>query len=280
MRSLVFECIASVSKFPATGDSAPFDALEREQRAAAAQCVTDAERDDLFVLRVVADFVDSYRTLWSQILAGQYESSWRTLQDCLDDLRLVRRFSDLSIAPFEDQLLELETAYLYTVFFSMGATVERYECSICRQDIDSSECSHRAGHLYGGILAQGIAREITDIDHISMVTIPKDKRCVVSYADDSSAFQVVRAIGSLVSSGRMRIRDFATLRWSKQLQKNPNFRRVGRNDPCFCGSTKKFKRCCVDKREIELDHVDVVGGMLSYSEAFDVASGSEATARA
>lgn len=24
------------------------------------------------------------------------------------------------------------------------------------------------------------------------------------------------------------------------------FRRVGRNDPCPCGSGKKFKRCCIE----------------------------------
>lgn len=24
-------------------------------------------------------------------------------------------------------------------------------------------------------------------------------------------------------------------------------RKVGRNDPCFCGSGKKFKKCCIDK---------------------------------
>lgn len=24
--------------------------------------------------------------------------------------------------------------------------------------------------------------------------------------------------------------------------------KIGRNDPCFCGSGKKFKKCCIDKR--------------------------------
>ncbi len=26
-----------------------------------------------------------------------------------------------------------------------------------------------------------------------------------------------------------------------------SFQKVGRNDPCLCGSGKKFKKCCVDK---------------------------------
>ena len=31
----------------------------------------------------------------------------------------------------------------------------------------------------------------------------------------------------------------------KQLRRNPL--RVGRNDPCPCGSGRKFKKCCIGK---------------------------------
>jgi SWIM/SEC-C metal-binding protein len=30
--------------------------------------------------------------------------------------------------------------------------------------------------------------------------------------------------------------------------------RIGRNDPCFCGSGKKFKRCCIDKAIPPTEH--------------------------
>jgi preprotein translocase subunit SecA len=29
--------------------------------------------------------------------------------------------------------------------------------------------------------------------------------------------------------------------------KNSNKLKVGRNDPCYCGSGKKYKKCCLDK---------------------------------
>ena len=28
-----------------------------------------------------------------------------------------------------------------------------------------------------------------------------------------------------------------------------NKNRIKRNDPCFCGSNKKFKKCCMNKKE-------------------------------
>jgi hypothetical protein len=37
--------------------------------------------------------------------------------------------------------------------------------------------------------------------------------------------------------------------WSTTPARNP-FRDVGRNDPCPCGSGKKFKKCCIDKKEL------------------------------
>jgi len=39
--------------------------------------------------------------------------------------------------------------------------------------------------------------------------------------------------------------------WSGMPARNP-FRDVGRNDPCPCGSGKKFKKCCLGKPEAEL----------------------------
>ena len=34
------------------------------------------------------------------------------------------------------------------------------------------------------------------------------------------------------------------MRWTKEKERNPESVKVGRNEPCFCGSGKKFKNCC------------------------------------
>jgi hypothetical protein len=36
-------------------------------------------------------------------------------------------------------------------------------------------------------------------------------------------------------------------RWSPGLPASNPFKGLGRNDPCPCGSGKKFKKCCLDK---------------------------------
>jgi len=34
------------------------------------------------------------------------------------------------------------------------------------------------------------------------------------------------------------------MRWIKEKERNPESVKLGRNDPCFCGSGKKYKNCC------------------------------------
>jgi hypothetical protein len=213
---------------------------------------------DLFALSRFVDLLESYAELWASVVAQEFAKSWNSVQDALDRVRLVKKFSGLDVSFFEDQLLELERAYPYKVFASMGAVVDRFDCSICGLDIDGDMCTHRRGELYGGSLAHGIAREIISLDHVSLVLDPVDKRCVITLDDVPLQFPVVDYISQLLRSGRMKVLSFKRLEWSKRRESNPDYGRLGRNDVCFCGSTKKFKHCCQGSAVIEKDHVDVV----------------------
>jgi hypothetical protein len=215
-------------------------------------------RNDLWVIERYIDFLTKYGQLWKSILDQRFSESWCLLQDSLDLLRSIKRFSHIDIHFFEDQLIELEGSYPYNVFFSIGAAVESFECSICGQDIDSQECPHVRGNLYGGVIAYAIAKKIMQLDHISMVAHPEDKRCVVSYEDSGEQFKLIRYVASLLSSKRCRISDFGRLQYSKRLCPNPDYRKLPRNERCFCGSGRKFKHCCIGRERIEGDHVDIV----------------------
>jgi len=219
---------------------------------------SDEYLNDVWVIGRYIDFLAKYAYLWNSILDQRYSESWCLLQDSLDLLRSIKRFSHIDIHFFEDQLIELERTYPYNVFFSIGATVECFECSICGQDIDSQECPHVRGSLYGGVMAYAVAKNIMQLDHISLVAHPEDKRCVVSYEDSGEQFKLIRYVSSLVSSKKFLISDFDRLQFSKRLRPNPDYRKLPRNERCFCGSGKKFKHCCIGKEHIEDDHVDIV----------------------
>lgn len=214
--------------------------------------------NDFYVLDKYTNFLSAYADLWNSILNQKFSSSWDSLQDALDLLRLVKRFSQIDIEFFETQLIELEKIYPYNVFFSIGATVERFDCSICGVDIDTEECPHMRGHLYGGVMVHAIVQKIVEMDHVSIVLHPEDKRCVVRYDDTGEQFKLVRYLSELITSGKLQILNFGLLKFSKRRQPNPEYRKIGRNEPCFCGSGKKFKNCCVSMEYVEGDHVDIL----------------------
>jgi len=223
----------------------------------------DSEADEstlagLFVADRFIGLVAAYCRVWPLIADGQFSGSWLVLQDAMDSLRLVKRFSDLDVSFFESSLVELESAYPYGLFLSVGMRVEFFECSICGADIDSADCPHRRRELYQGVMACAIAREVAELDHVSLVEHPEDKRCVVQYEDDGPQFRLIRYIGELLAAGTFAPSALSRLEWSKVVRPNPDYVQLGRNETCFCGSGRKFKKCCSGLREIEGDHVEVI----------------------
>jgi hypothetical protein len=224
-------------------------------------------RNELFVLRVYAELFLEYALTWQLIYEGKFSDSWRTLQNALDSMRAIRRYSNFNFDFFETQCTWLEKTYPYGVFFSIGASIKQFDCSICGEDIDSEKCTHSRRHLYSGRVASGIARQISAMKEISMVSYPEDKRCCVTYPDDGPQFHLVRYLANMLRDGRMRISDFKELQYSKRKKLNPDHRKTDRNALCYCGSGKKHKKCCVDREYIDGDHVDIIGERAEFEIA-------------
>ena len=63
---------------------------------------------DLYVLTRYADFLaENYNAFWSRVIKHEFSESWSSLQDAIDTLRLIKRFSTMHVGFFESQLLEV-----------------------------------------------------------------------------------------------------------------------------------------------------------------------------
>jgi hypothetical protein len=236
---------------------------------ASARATTNDGRclNDLYVLDRYIDFLEAYSLLWERILHQQFGDSWSVLQDCLTLIRVIKKFSHLYVAFFEDQLIELEQTYPYNIFFSIGAVVDRLDCSLCGLDIISDECPHMPGELYDGTMAGAVAHDIVKLDHASLVTNPADKRCVVRYEDTGEQFKVIRQLSRLIMSNKCAISDCWRVHFSQERIPNPEYRKIGRNEKCFCGSGKKLKQCCISKQYVESHQVNIVHESRSFAAA-------------
>jgi hypothetical protein len=222
---------------------------------------SDEVLDDIFVLERYVRMFGEYGFLWHQIKCLRFSESWSTLQNVFDLIRQIKRFSTIDVSVIEYQLYALETLYPYDIFLSIGAVVERFDCSICGHNIDSFECSHRKGELYRGQLAIAIARNIVHLDHVAMVDQPADKRCVISYKNDAQQFSVVSYLANLLSNRSLTVLRFSSAVWAKRIISNERHIEMGRNERCYCDSGKKYKKCCIGKASVEQNHVQIIPGL-------------------
>jgi len=219
--------------------------------------------NDIFLLKEILFFHNSLISLWEDIFQEKYSSSWNHLQTCFDRLRNINKFSlnnqkTKELDFFEKQLLIIEKLYPYNVFMSMGIETSLFKCSICGKNIDSFECEHDIGELYYGEMAFDIAKDITNINHVSMVENPMDKRCVVQYPDDGHQFKGLQFLNKQLISNQLTPITIYDADETPRKTLNDNYIKLKRNEKCFCGSDKKFKNCCINKEYIEEKHIELI----------------------
>ncbi len=219
----------------------------------------DTFLNDLYILGRLLALQSSYAAVWEDIALLRFAASWVSLQNSLDCIRSIKRLSGMELNYFEEQLLHLERCYPYKIFASIGMIASRIECSICQHDIDSLECIHRRGRLYAGRMAYGIVKDCVSFDHVSLVTNPEDKRCVITIPDESGKFGIVRYLGRAISERKMLVSEFDRVEITQQRIPNPAYRKLGRNDRCFCKSGKKFKACCINQTYVEGENAKICG---------------------
>ena len=223
---------------------------------------SDESFNDGFIISEFVKLFTYYGQYLKLLITGKYSESWSSLQDIQSALRIIFRFTDMPRLPIlihiEKQCGYLEQLYPYHVFFSTGFTKESAECSICGKSIDSLECKHVAGELYRGRLAYGIVNQIKELNHIAVVTNPTDKRCTVQILDSSEQFAAISYFANGIKKKTLKPFDFSHLEFRKIRKLKNGIDNCGRNDPCHCGSGRKYKKCCMAKRVIETNHVDIV----------------------
>jgi hypothetical protein len=181
----------------------------------------------------------------------QYRRSWDYLQDCLDTAYWIGQSTPTGtryeIPILIDLLTAFESLYPFKMFGSAEMIISKSECSICGQPFQSLNCPHIKGHLYWGEVALEIVTEIRELQAVSLVEHPLDKRCVIEINDDErSEPEKFRLLDEFLNYKLQPLQLFS-FEIHKSRRKNPDIVEVGRNDTCSCGSGKRFKECCEKK---------------------------------
>lgn len=177
-----------------------------------------------------------------------YKSSWNALQDCLDDLKFVGKYLELDsrkeIPDIYDLLECYEKLYPYTVFTSSEYIISKSHCSICGKSMQSLSCPHIKGNLYWGEIAVEHIDEIQEFQAVCLVKHPEDKRCIIELSDDNrTESEKFKKLEQFIALKLPFLQQFTIISQIETRQRN-DIIKVGRNEPCSCGSGIKFKKCC------------------------------------
>lgn len=182
----------------------------------------------------------------------KYSYSWNILQDCLDNCIVIKRFTDVEnryeISKLVDLLEGYEVLYPYNLFCSSENLIIRSECSICGKSMQSLACNHIPDNLYWGEMAYKKILEFKIFRGISLVTHPADKRCIIMpHNEAQSEIEVFQTLDAFLEQKLPYLQQYNIIERKIVRKKCENIKIVGRNDPCSCGSGKKFKKCCLPK---------------------------------
>lgn len=232
-------------------DEAMQKAIDRQDESAA---------NAIWIVRKFSDFINSYSLFWNTLWLHDYKSSWMNLQDAMDHLRMVRRFTAdpefMCTDKFDRQLKEMEKCYPYDVFMSANMIVKQQTCSVCGRNPVDPLCDHLPGHLYWGKYCYLIAGDM-EIRDVALISDPIDKRHVIDVLDEGQTEE--QKYNVLIEFTRDRTNPYLLLTYQEGEEETPlsAYGDIGRNDECPCGSGKKLKNCCLDKGYIMTPCIDI-----------------------
>ena len=127
--------------------------------------------------------------MWLFLKEEEPSSAWDKLVEAQTAVqaapRAHRTFRQGAVASYGHRLEELERVlFPPQIFMSVGLLVNRYECSICEDNYD--DCEHLMGEPYMGRFCVLIVREGAELDHVSIVDAPRDKKCRITTFQDGS----------------------------------------------------------------------------------------------
>jgi hypothetical protein len=215
-----------------------------------------------FLLKVYLVLLKDFIAYHGFLQSGKFAESWDKLQDCMDHVSILKKFMGETpeIQDIAGHLLAFEGLYPYRLFASSEILASKQTCSICGLSSVDPLCEHVPGELYWGELAFLKNHGQLEIRGIAFVERPQDKRCVMRLDGGELPF-------NLLEYYLEKVKD-PLLRFSVQIfesYEKKNKRELGRNDPCFCGSGKKYKKCC-GKESFEINrrgHIEMFGIRLS-----------------
>jgi hypothetical protein len=233
---------------------------------AKAEAVRGEDQDGaktIWCLETALHIQNLYLQAFSEMKGHKFYEAWCDMERAEIALGSLQRHDTTGWAEFrlgfiQKHIERWQSIFPYKMFFSPEFIALKKECSICGNIVTPRKpCGHIQGQIYDG---EECLRRVTQKPlGVSLVEKPLQKYSVVFLIDpetgtprDHYNYGIVQhAISALQNPF-----DAWDVEHTKLIQPHSRFTHVGRNDPCPCGSRKKYKKCCGPEEGVLCPHVE------------------------
>jgi hypothetical protein len=241
--------------------------VEEFLAVAKAQAVERGDEDSaksIWCLEQALTIQNLYLKAFSEMKAGKFYEAWCDLEEAEIALGSLEKHNtacwpEFRLGFIQAHIERWQSIFPYKMFLSPAFVELEKTCSICGNVVTPRKaCGHITGEIYNGKQCLRVVTRMKVLE-VSFVEKPVQKYSVVFLNDpetgkprDHYNYALVKyAIGALRSPF-----DGWDVEHTKRLQPHSRFSHLGRNDPCPCGSKKKYKKCCGPKEGVFYPHVE------------------------
>lgn len=198
-------------------------------------------------------YISAYLLLKEKI----FEEAWLLFDRIeISIISLMDNF-DMSVNKYNIEFIlnnirNFQKLYPYEYFLSRESIIKSEKCTICGRKVTlRNACEHKIGKLYNGEIC---LHEITDFEFkcMALVKNPFDKFSYIQIQDKEYNYEMIEILSQELKSPyeKWHIEDSKIIK--------PEFRKIGRNEKCPCGSNKKYKKCCMDTEKELMSHHKII----------------------
>lgn len=225
------------------------------------ECGQELQANSTAILQSIFKIQVDYNNVFELFSVQKYYTAWCLLERIEIAVKgVLRHYSFIEdeyyVLCIKEYVKKLQGLYPYKIFGSSEYVKKETRCSICDSIITlRKRCSHKKGELYMGEICTYIITK-SEMIGMSIVDEPFNKYSVMGVTKDEDDPYKYKNIDFLLS-----VIDHPFNQWKTESYKifEPHSKfSIPRNEPCPCGSELKYKKCCLPKPGVEMDHTQFI----------------------
>ena len=243
--------------------------FDKELQLTKTKYVKDNDQEQskqIWIFQTIIEIHKLYRNAFNLLKNKSYYEGWCQLERVEIIINSLKKHLLFDKKQFflwhiEKSVKNLQVIFPYRIFGSSELLKKRKKCSVCDKEISiRNTCGHIVGEIYDGELCHRIVTEC-ELLGISLVENPGNKFSVMFLTNeetgektDQYSYDTVDYLFECLESPY----EYWDLKVSLRVTNQEDFGPIRRNDPCTCGSGKKFKKCCLGNIGKKYPHYEFI----------------------